>query len=233
MYLASPLSFDIFCWQQADDLAQKAQNQRITMPAPNICKEQSCTEKIRRNHYLCREHWEELQEGVIDECSQCGVFKDIRYPLCIECNKKAKAVRRKKSKQAEDKQEIRKYDPGRADTFAERDALLEDDPKARDKRQLFHTQQGKCVYCGNEYQYDKLEVEHMIPKTRGGEDSIRNCQLACKSCNLAKGTMTDIEFRVKHADCLPQQERTPADPPIDPELFKAQAKKRRFWRSRR
>ena len=203
------------------------------MPAPNICKEQSCTEKVRRNHYLCREHWDELQEGVIDECPQCGVYKDAEYRLCIECNKKANAVDRKKSRQAEDKQGNRRYAPGRADTFAERTALLEDDPKAQDKRQLFHAQQGKCVYCGNKYQYDELEVEHMIPKKSGGQDHIRNCQLACRICNLAKGTMTDIEFREKHASYLPQQERTPADPPIDPELLKAPAQKRRFWRFRR
>ena len=108
------------------------------MPEPNICKEQSCTEKVRRDHYLCREHWEELQEGVIDECPQCGVYKDAEYRLCIECNKEASAVRRKKSKQVEDNQKTRRYDPVRADTFDERSALLEDDEKAKDKRLLFH-----------------------------------------------------------------------------------------------
>ena len=98
---------------------------------------------------------------------------------------------------------------------------------------MFHDQQGKCVYCGNEYKYDELEIEHMIPKARGGPDHIRNCQLACGSCNLAKGTKTDIEFRQDHASYLPQKERTPADPPIDPELLKAPAQKRRFWGFRR
>lgn len=210
-----------------------SQNERMTMPAPNICTEQSCTEKVRRDHYLCREHWEEFQEGIIDECPQCGVYKDAEYRLCIECNKEANAARRKKSKQAEDKQKTRRYDPVRADTFDERSALLEDDQKAQDKRQLFHAQQGKCVYCGNEYQYDKLEIEHMIPKARGGPDNIRNCQLACRSCNLAKGTKTDIEFRQEHASHLPQKERTPADPPIDPKLLKVPAQKRRFWGFRR
>ena len=203
------------------------------MPASNICKEQSCTEKVRRDHYLCREHWEDCQEGVIDECPQCGVYKDVGYPLCIECNKKANVASKKKPKSGENKQKIRRYDPVRAGTFDERAALLEDDQKAQDKRQLFHDQQGKCVYCGNEYQYDELEIEHMIPKARGGPDHIRNCQLACGSCNLAKGTKTDIEFRQEHAGYLPQKERTPASPPIDPKLLKAPAQKRRFWRSRR
>ncbi len=200
------------------------------MPVSSICKEQSCIEKVRRNYYLCREHWEESQEGIIDECPQCGVYKDSVYPLCIECNKKARAVPKKKSNQREDKQKTRRYDPGRADTFAKRTALLEDDQKARDKRLLFHEQKSKCVYCGNEYQYDELEIEHMIPKVQGGPDNIRNCQLACGSCNKAKGTMTDIEFREKYADFLPQEERMPAYPPIDPALLKAPAQKR--WRRR-
>ena len=203
------------------------------MPAPNICKKQACTDKVRRGHYLCREHWEELQEGVIDECPQCGVYKDAEYPLCIECNRKANTTRKKKPKSKEGKQKPRRYDSVRADTFSKRTALLEDDPKAEDKRQLFHHQQRKCVYCGNEYRYDELQVEHMVPKALGGSDHIRNCQLACRICNLAKGTMTDIEFRQKHDRYLPQKPRTPADPPIDPELLKAPAQKRHFRRSQR
>ena len=111
---------------------------------------------------------------------------------------------------------------------------FEDDQKAKDKRQLFHDQQRKCVYCGNEYRYDELEIEHIIPKALGGPDNIRNCHLACKACNQSKGTMTDIEFRKKHANLLPQKERTPADPPIKPELLKAPAQSRpQFWRYRR
>lgn len=203
------------------------------MPTPNICKEQSCTEKVRRNHYLCREHWEKSQEGVIDECPQCGAYKDAGYPLCIECNKKASAASKRKPKSGKNKQKIRRYDPVRAGTFDERAALLEDDQKAKDKRLLFHKQQGKCIYCGNVYQYDELQIEHMVPKAQGGPDHIRNCQLACRICNLAKGTMTDIGFREKHASYLPQQERTPADPPIDPKLLKAPVQKRRFWKARR
>ena len=111
---------------------------------------------------------------------------------------------------------------------------FEDDQKAKDKRLLFDEQQHKCVYCGNVYRYDELEIEQMIPKALGGQDNIRNCQLACKSCNHAKGTMTDIKFRQTHAKYLPQKERTPADPPIKPELLKAPAQSRpQFWRYRR
>lgn len=204
---------------------------------PNICKEQSCNEQIRIGYYLCSAHWDESREGTIDKCPQCGVYKDTRYPLCIECNKKANSVRKEEAKPTQDNHKSRRYDQVKADTFDERAALLEDDPKAEDKRQLFDQQQSKCVYCGNKYLYNELQIEHMIPKVQGGPDNIRNSQLACRSCNQAKGTLTDIEFRREHVSHLPQQERTPAEPPIAPELLRAQAssqtQNRRFGRSRR
>ena len=119
-------------------------------------------------------------------------------------------------------QKYRRYDPVSAETFSERTALVKGDQKAIDKRQLFHDQQAKCVYCGHKYGYSELQVEHIVPKVQGGQDNIRNCQLACYSCNKVKGEMTDQEFRRKHVSYLPQKERTPAAPPIDPKLLRAQ-----------
>ena len=194
------------------------------MPTPTTCKEQSCNQEIRRGHHLCREHWEKNEEGVIDECPQCGLYKDADYPLCIECNKKARGNNKSTTKATTDTQEPRRYDPARAKTFDERTALLEDDPKAKDKRLLFHSQEEKCTYCGNVYPFNELQIEHIIPKAKGGPDDIRNAQLACGVCNRAKGTMTDIEFRKQHARWLPQDERIPADSPIDPQVLRAGAK---------
>ena len=49
-----------------------------------------------------------------------------------------------------------------------------------------------CVYCK---QKDvPLEVEHIIPKTRGGTDRIDNLAISCKDCNRKKGKMTAEEF---------------------------------------
>ena len=203
---------------------------------PNACKEQSCEERLRRkDHYLCRTHWDKAEAGGLDECPECGVYKDSDYDRCIMCNKKNRARSTEKKPAASGSRETsRRYDSRKAETFSERAALLEEDPKAQDKRLLFTEQGRKCVYCGNEYRYDELEIEHMIPKSLGGPDNIRNCQLACSTCNKAKGMMTDIEFRKSHAEYLPQKERTPADPPIDPGLFSApKQKRRRFFRTQR
>jgi hypothetical protein len=36
-----------------------------------------------------------------------------------------------------------------------------------------------------------FEVEHIIPVCRGGSDDLQNLALACRSCNLRKGSRTD------------------------------------------
>ena len=50
----------------------------------------------------------------------------------------------------------------------------------------------KCAYCGAENV--PLEIEHIVPKGRGGSNQVSNLTLACTSCNLKKGTQTAEEF---------------------------------------
>ena len=50
----------------------------------------------------------------------------------------------------------------------------------------------KCFYCDKEV--SNFEVEHMIPKAKGGSNRIDNLTLSCHSCNQKKGTLTADEF---------------------------------------
>ena len=50
----------------------------------------------------------------------------------------------------------------------------------------------KCFYCGKTV--SDFEVEHMIPKIRGGSDRIDNLTLSCHDCNQKKDTLTAEEF---------------------------------------
>ncbi len=50
----------------------------------------------------------------------------------------------------------------------------------------------KCCYCGKEN--IPLEIEHIIPKSRGGSNRIDNLGLACHECNQKKGNKTAEEF---------------------------------------
>ena len=50
----------------------------------------------------------------------------------------------------------------------------------------------KCFYCGKSV--SKFEVEHMLPKSRGGSNRIDNLTLSCHECNQKKDTLTAEEF---------------------------------------
>ena len=43
---------------------------------------------------------------------------------------------------------------------------------------------GKCVQCGAT---DYLEYDHIIPRAKGGANTVDNVQLLCRRCNLKKG----------------------------------------------
>lgn len=50
----------------------------------------------------------------------------------------------------------------------------------------------RCAYCGLEGV--PLEIEHIIPHSRGGSDRVSNLTLACQECNQRKGKRTAAEF---------------------------------------
>lgn len=50
----------------------------------------------------------------------------------------------------------------------------------------------KCAYCGKTNV--PMEVEHIVPKSRGGTDRVSNLTLSCKECNQKTGTLTAEEF---------------------------------------
>lgn len=54
----------------------------------------------------------------------------------------------------------------------------------------------KCAYCGVENV--PLQVEHIVPRARGGSDRVSNLTLACEPCNTKKGKKTALEFGYPH-----------------------------------
>lgn len=50
--------------------------------------------------------------------------------------------------------------------------------------------EGKCAYCGEK----GGEVEHLVPRSRGGSNRVSNLVLSCRRCNEAKGNRTLEEF---------------------------------------
>ena len=60
-------------------------------------------------------------------------------------------------------------------------------PYRQNKHILFGRQEGICNGCRTEFPFRIFEVDHIIPKSRGGTDHIDNLQLLCPSCNRIKG----------------------------------------------
>lgn len=62
----------------------------------------------------------------------------------------------------------------------------------------------RCAYCG--VTNTPLQVEHIVPRARGGSDRVSNLALACEPCNTRKGTRTAAEFghpEVQAQACTP------------------------------
>jgi site-specific DNA-methyltransferase (adenine-specific) len=65
------------------------------------------------------------------------------------------------------------------------------------KDRLYKEQNGLCNACGVAFEKRNLEIDHIIPKTKGGGDYYENYQLLCSSCNKIKGTRPMEYLRIK------------------------------------
>lgn len=63
---------------------------------------------------------------------------------------------------------------------------------------LYDEQGGKCNGCGLEVERN-LEIDHIIPKSKGGSDTRENYQLLCGNCNRIKGNRPMEYLRQKIA----------------------------------
>ena len=70
-------------------------------------------------------------------------------------------------------------------------------PSESIKQRLYKEQDGKCNACGRDFAIWDFEIDHIIPKARGGGDYYENYQLLCGSCNRIKGARPMEYVRMK------------------------------------
>ncbi len=75
--------------------------------------------------------------------------------------------------------------------------------------EMFHRDQYTCQYCGKETR--QLTIDHIIPRSRGGEHTWENVTSACIPCNRHKAGRTPQQAMMKL--------RRPPGPPRGNHLF--------------
>ena len=54
----------------------------------------------------------------------------------------------------------------------------------------------RCQYCGDKKSATELTLDHILPRSRGGDNSPVNIATACITCNNRKGSRTPEEARM-------------------------------------
>lgn len=56
------------------------------------------------------------------------------------------------------------------------------------KRSVYEKQNGICKLCGEHFEIDEMEADHIDPWSQGGKTEIGNCQMLCRPCNRRKSS---------------------------------------------
>jgi 5-methylcytosine-specific restriction endonuclease McrA len=66
-----------------------------------------------------------------------------------------------------------------------------------------------CQYCGRHFPTHLLSIDHVVPRSRGGETTWENVVCACLPCNVKKGGHTPYEARMKLVQTPVRPKRNP------------------------
>jgi len=74
--------------------------------------------------------------------------------------------------------------------------LLDDDPVSDSLRfRVLKAAGGRCQLCGITAKECPLDVDYIIPRSRGGKTELANLQALCSQCNRSKPSQDDTDFR--------------------------------------
>ena len=72
--------------------------------------------------------------------------------------------------------------------------MLQLDPVPQSLRYKILARDKKCLLCGNGPADAPLEVDHIIPRSKGGSNDLSNLQTLCRPCNQGKSNLDDTDF---------------------------------------
>lgn len=75
---------------------------------------------------------------------------------------------------------------------------------------IFARDKHKCQYCNKRFPTSELSIDHVIPRSQGGQTTWDNVVCACTSCNGKKGGRTPHQAGMKLIKKPQQPKRNPA-----------------------
>ncbi len=77
------------------------------------------------------------------------------------------------------------------------------------RSKLLRSAAGVCTACGEES--ENLEIDHIVPVSKGGESVEGNLQVLCRSCNRRKRTSTGLRSKLLRSDTALRSLETEAE----------------------
>lgn len=78
------------------------------------------------------------------------------------------------------------------------------------RRNIFLRDRNRCQYCDKRFPQSELSLDHVVPRSRGGQATWDNIVCACLKCNVRKGGRTPREAGMQ----LQTQPRKPTRNPL-------------------
>jgi 5-methylcytosine-specific restriction endonuclease McrA len=77
------------------------------------------------------------------------------------------------------------------------------------RRNIFARDGNRCQYCGKRFPTTELSLDHVVPRSRGGDTTWENIVCACVRCNVKKGGRTPQEANMKLVRLPHKPKRSP------------------------
>lgn len=63
-----------------------------------------------------------------------------------------------------------------------------------ERKSIYNKAGGRCELCGCRLVLEDMTLDHIVPLSMGGEDSMKNLQTACYACNRFKSNILPDDF---------------------------------------
>lgn len=65
------------------------------------------------------------------------------------------------------------------------------------RRNIYARDSNRCQYCGKRFSTTELSLDHVVPRSQGGQSTWENIVCACLQCNIKKGGRTPEQAHLK------------------------------------